>query len=107
MKKLALVLVSGLASFAAVAQENLTVVTYGGSVAAAQLQSSIKPYADKTGVKVRTEDYSGGIAQLKAQVESKKVAWDVIDMEMPDAVRACNAGPVGAYQPGERPGARP
>ena len=92
MKKLALVLVSGLTSFALMAQENLTVVTYGGSVAAAQQQAAIKPYADKTGVKIRTEDYSGGIAQLKAQVESKKVAWDVIDMELPDAVRACNAG---------------
>lgn len=92
MKKLALVIVTGLTAFAAQAQENLTVVTYGGSIAAAQQQAAIKPYAEKTGVKVTTEDYSGGIAQLKAQVESRKVAWDVIDMEMPDAVRACNAG---------------
>ena len=92
MKKLALSLACGLASFTALAQGNLTVVTYGGSVAAAQQQAAIKPYALKTGVKIQTEDYSGGIAQLKAQVESRKVTWDVVDMEMPDAVRACNAG---------------
>lgn len=92
MKKLALVLASSLATFGVHAEDNLTVVTYGGSVAAAQQQAAIKPYAEKTGTKIRTEDYSGGIAQLKAQVDSKKVSWDVVDMEMPDAVRACNAG---------------
>lgn len=92
MNKSALLLITGLAAASAQAQDQLTVVTYGGSIAAAQQQSAIAPFAKKTGIQIRTEDYSGGIAQLKAQVEAKSVAWDVVDMEMPDAVRACNAG---------------
>ncbi|WP_223569642.1 ABC transporter substrate-binding protein [Pseudomonas sp. BF-R-26] len=92
MKKMLICAVTSLACVSAMAQENLTIVTYGGSLAAAQTKAAIKPFSEKTGVKTTLEDYSGGIAQLKAQVDTKNVTWDVVDMELPDAVRACNAG---------------
>ena len=99
MNKLTLFIAMGLAGSGAYAQGNLTVVTYGGSIAAAQQQAAIKPFAAKTGIRIQSEDYSGGIAQLKVQVEAKKVTWDVVDMEMPDAVRACNSGLIEKIDP--------
>ncbi|GAB7528350.1 ABC transporter substrate-binding protein [Pseudomonas sp. 3A(2025)] len=92
MKKLALCIAISAVCLQATAADSLTIVTYGGALAAAQTQAAIKPFSEKTGVKTILEDYSGGIAQLKAQVETKNVTWDVVDMELPDAVRACNAG---------------
>lgn len=91
MKRI-LFVVSALASCIATANDSLTVVSYGGSLAAAQIEAVHKPFAKETGIKVISEDYSGGIAQVKAQVDTRKVTWDVVDMELPSAVRACNAG---------------
>ncbi len=87
-----LFVVSALASCIAMANDSLTVVSYGGSLATAQIEAVHKPFAKETGIKVISEDYSGGIAQVKAQVDTKKITWDVVDMELPNAVRACNAG---------------
>lgn len=52
----------------------------------------IDPFVDKTGNKVLFENYSGGIAELKAQVESGNVLWDVMDIEVIDLERACSEG---------------
>ena len=38
------------------------------------------------------DDYNGGLAQVRAQVEVGSVHWDVVDMELADAVRACDEG---------------
>jgi len=46
----------------------------------------------EAGIKVLFEDYSGGVAELKAQVESKNVKWDVLDIEYIDVERACSEG---------------
>jgi hypothetical protein len=35
---------------------------------------------------VVSEDYNGGIAEIKAQVEAGNVTWDVVDVELSDAV---------------------
>lgn len=83
---------SALASCIATANDSLTVVSYGGSLAAAQIEAVHKPFAKESGIKIISEDYSGGIAQVKAQVDTGKVTWDVVDMELPNAVRACNSG---------------
>lgn len=71
---------------------SLTVVSYGGSLATAQIEAAHKPFSKATGVRVISEDYSGGIAQIKTQVDSQKVTWDVVDAEVPNVQRACNAG---------------
>ncbi|WP_069865697.1 ABC transporter substrate-binding protein [Pseudomonas citronellolis] len=72
--------------------DSLTVVSYGGSLATAQIEAAHKPFSKATGIRVVSEDYSGGIAQVKTQVDSKKIAWDVVDAELPNVQRACNAG---------------
>ena len=47
---------------------------------------------EETGIAVRVEDYNGGLAQIRAQVETGNVFWDIVDMTTPDAVRACDEG---------------
>ncbi len=74
------------------AQETLTVVSFGGAYGAAQKKHQIDPYVAKTGTKVLFENYTGGIAEMKAQVESGRVQWDVVDVETIDLERACAEG---------------
>ncbi len=70
----------------------LTAVSFGGSYGAAQKKHMIDPYQKKTGNKVLFEDYSGGIAEIKAQVEANNIQWDVVDIEVIDLERACSEG---------------
>ncbi|NYT77050.1 ABC transporter substrate-binding protein [Alcaligenaceae bacterium] len=98
MKKFALTLgpaiLLGLAlSVNAQAQDKtLTVVSFGGAYGAAQQKHQIDPYMKETGNKVLFENYTGGVAEMKAQVESGKIQWDVVDIETIDLERACAEG---------------
>jgi putative spermidine/putrescine transport system substrate-binding protein len=74
------------------AAESLTVVSWGGAYTNSQVQAYHKPWEKKTGIKINSEDYNGGLAQVKAQVESGNVAWDLVDVELSDAVRGCDEG---------------
>ncbi len=78
-------------SFAANAAE-ITVVSWGGAYTKSQVEAYHKPYIEKTGTKINSEDYNGGIAEIKAQVEAGNVTWDVVDVELSDAIRACDEG---------------
>ena len=72
--------------------ESLTVVSWGGSYARACVKAYHEPFTAKSGIKIRLEDYNGGLAQIRAQVETGNVHWDVVDMEIADAVLACDEG---------------
>jgi len=92
MKKAAALLLVGAVCTHAWAEQKITVVSYGGSLAEAQVKSAHIPYSKATGVKVISEDYSGGIAPIKTQVDGKKVTWDVVDAELLNVYRACSTG---------------
>ncbi|PCI41750.1 MAG: spermidine/putrescine ABC transporter substrate-binding protein [Rhodospirillaceae bacterium] len=72
--------------------KELTVVSFGGAYGAAQKKHMLDPYAAKTGVKILSEDYSGGIAEIKAQVTAGNIQWDLVDIEVIDLERACSEG---------------
>lgn len=72
--------------------EQMTAVSFGGSYGAAQQKHMIDPFVEKTGHKILFENYSGGIAEIKAQVESGNILWDVVDIEVIDLERACSEG---------------
>ena len=72
--------------------ESITVVSWGGSYARACQEAYHKAFTEETGIEVRLEDYNGGLAQIRAQVDAGAVHWDVVDMEMPDARLACDEG---------------
>ncbi len=84
----ALVITGGAAAMA----EELTVVSWGGAYTKSQIEAYHKPWMAKTGNTILSEDYSGGLAEVKAQVESGNVTWDIVDVELSDAVRGCDEG---------------
>ncbi|MEM9205650.1 MAG: ABC transporter substrate-binding protein [Pseudomonadota bacterium] len=71
---------------------DLTVVSWGGAYTKSQVEAYHKPFTAETGTNIISEDYNGGIAEIKAQVEAGNVTWDVVDVELSDAVRACDEG---------------
>lgn len=96
MKKLSTALTGAALSVALMgathATETLTVVSFGGAYGAAQEKHMVQPFVAETGTEVLFEDYSGGIAEIKAQVESGNIQWDVVDIEVIDLERACSEG---------------
>ena len=72
--------------------QSITVVSWGGSYARVSQEAYHKPFTEETGIEIRLEDYNGGLAQIRAQVESGTVYWDVVDLELADAVRGCDEG---------------
>jgi len=84
----------GAAAFAgtAMAESTITVVSWGGAYTKSQVEAYHKPWIASTGNKIVSEDYNGGLAEIKAQVEAGNVTWDIVDVELSDAVRACDEG---------------
>jgi putative spermidine/putrescine transport system substrate-binding protein len=89
----------------ALAGKSLVVVSWGGAYTKSQIEAYHKPFAAKTGAKVNSIDYNGGIAEIKAQVEAKNITWDVVDMELADAQRACDEGLLETIDAGTLPAA--
>ncbi|MER8506773.1 ABC transporter substrate-binding protein [Mesorhizobium sp. M0751] len=76
----------------AFAQDSLTVVSWGGAYTKSQVEAYHKPFEKLTGMRIVSADYLGGLAEIKAQVQSGNISWDVVDLELPDAVRGCDEG---------------
>ena len=72
--------------------DSLTVISWGGSYAQAITRAYLEPFTAETGVEIRLDDYNGGLAQVRAQVETGNVHWDIVDLETPDAVSGCDEG---------------
>ncbi|WP_280150954.1 ABC transporter substrate-binding protein [Piscinibacter sp. XHJ-5] len=71
--------------------QQITVVNFGGANANAQKKAFYEPF-EKTGTKVVPVEYNGEQAKIKAMVETKKVTWDVVEVESPDVARGCDEG---------------
>ncbi|MCY3639815.1 MAG: extracellular solute-binding protein, partial [Gammaproteobacteria bacterium] len=76
----------------ATANDALTVVSWGGSYAKASVEGYHKAFTAETGIEIKLDDYNGGLAQVRAQVEAGNVYWDVVDVELADGVRGCEEG---------------
>lgn len=72
--------------------DDLTVVSWGGAYTKSQVEAYHKPFMKKTGMTVKSENYNGGLSQIKTQVESGNVTWDLVDLELADVVRGCDEG---------------
>lgn len=71
---------------------SIVAVSWGGAYTKSQVEAYHKPWTAKTGNTVISEDYSGGLAEVKSQVEAGNITWDIIDVELSDAVRGCDEG---------------
>lgn len=74
------------------AQDAITAVSWGGAYTQSQIKAYHEPFTAETGIKINSVDYNGGIAEVKAQVEAGQVNWDIVDVELSDAVRGCDEG---------------
>ena len=86
--------IAGMSAFiasGAIAAE-IVVVSWGGAYKKSQVEAYHKPWIAKTNHSIISEDYGGGISEIKTQVDSKNVTWDVVDLELSDAIRACDEG---------------
>jgi putative spermidine/putrescine transport system substrate-binding protein len=52
----------------------------------------VKPYRQRSGEWVSMETYNGGLEEIREQVETENVVWDVVDFEQSDLVRGCREG---------------
>jgi putative spermidine/putrescine transport system substrate-binding protein len=72
--------------------DSLTAVSWGGAYTKSQIEAYHKPFEKETGIKINSEDYSGGLAEVRAQVEAGNVTWDLVDVELSDAILGCDEG---------------
>ena len=98
-KKTRLLAAAGLAaaccalfSGTAIAAEALTLASFGGAYGESQKKAYAQPFQELTGTKITMTEYNGGLGEIRAQVEAGDVAWEVVDVEMQDAVRGCDDG---------------
>ena len=73
-------------------ERSITVVSFGGSYARACVKGYHESFTAETGIKANLEDYNGGLAQIRAQVEAGSVHWDVVDMNVSESVTGCDEG---------------
>ncbi len=71
---------------------DITFVSFTGPYMRSQMLGFVRPYEEETGSRVFVEHYSGGINEIRNQVESANVVWDVVDLIESDMLRACNEG---------------
>src|SRR5690606_30766732 len=83
----------------ALAQNSLNVVSWDGAYVKSQILGFIRPYEEATGSRVNVVEYSGGIEEIRRQVRSWNVSWDVVDLELFDAIRACEEGLLETIDP--------
>ncbi|MCP5086167.1 MAG: extracellular solute-binding protein [Rhodobacteraceae bacterium] len=70
----------------------ITFTSWTGPYMRSQMLGFVRPYESENGVRVNVEHYNGGIAEIRDQVESANVVWDVVDLTQADSLRACEEG---------------
>ena len=82
----------GLAEAQMSPQKDLTIVSWGGSYTRSQMLAYVKPFRRQSGEWVVMETYNGGLDEIREQVETENVVWDVVDFELSDLIRGCREG---------------
>jgi putative spermidine/putrescine transport system substrate-binding protein len=72
--------------------KELVVTSWGGSYAESQQKAYGASFEDRTGARIRWEQYGGGLAEIRAQVGAGDVHWDVVDVFAQDARAGCREG---------------
>jgi putative spermidine/putrescine transport system substrate-binding protein len=71
----------------------MTIVSWGGAYTDSQMNAYHKPYMEKTGVNIISDDSSAeAVAKLRAMNEANNITWDVVDVVASDAMRLCDEG---------------
>ncbi len=82
---------------------NITVVSWGGAYTDSQIKAYHEPYARKSSTVIKSIDYSGGLDEIRNQVHSGNIIWDVVDFEKADLIQACEEGLLVKIDPKDLP----
>lgn len=77
---------------------DLTVVGFGGATQEAMRETLFKPYEKKAEAPLLEESYTGGIAKVKAMVETGTTTWDVVQMDENEMILACDQGLLETFE---------
>ena len=67
------------------------------------MQAFVQPYREARGRWVNVETYGGGLQEIRAQVRSLNVTWDVVSIKLGDAARGCTEGLLQPIDPSMLP----
>ncbi len=71
---------------------DLTVVGWGGASQEVHRNVYFEPFSKKSGVALTEDSYNGGLAKIKAMVDTNSVTWDALLVEAPELLRGCENG---------------
>lgn len=81
-----------LAFAVATVHADITVVTWGGSYTKSQREAYGRSWEAKSGERIRWVTYNGGLDEIRAQVATGDVRWDVVDVFAHEARVGCEEG---------------
>ncbi len=70
----------------------ITFTSWTGPYMRSQMLGFVRPFENANDVSVNVAHYNGGISEIRDQVESANVIWDVVDLTQADSLRACEEG---------------
>lgn len=73
-------------------EDSLTIVSWGGVVSEAHRTALWDPFTEETGIKVVDDSFNGALSNIRAQVESGAVLWDIAEPEFAEAALGCEEG---------------
>ena len=87
---------AGLATSATtLAQEGkppLTMASLGGALTRSQILANVQPYRQLKNRWMKVERYDGRLDRIRDQVRSANVKWDLVTIDLPAAIAACDEG---------------
>ena len=92
MKKMLKMALISIVFIPTLAFAEVNVVSWGGAYTESQKLGYGDPYQEMSGVKVNWIDYSGGLSEVRTQVESGNVTWNIIDLYAKDTITGCDEG---------------
>lgn len=85
---------------------DLTVAGFGGALQDAMRDSFFRPFSAEKKLPLIEESYSGGIAKIKAMVQSGTTSWDIVQMDENEMILACDEGLLEKIDWAALPGAK-
>lgn len=92
MLAVSLLALAALGAKPALAQGELSVMSFGGAYQEAWRKGVFEPYTAKTGIKIIEQEYGGEIAKIKAMIESGNVTLNAVDVDAPTLLQGCDEG---------------
>ena len=75
-----------------VAQDVITIASWGGAYSMSQRKAYYEPFAKETGITVLEDEWDGSLASIRAQVDTGNYKWAIVDSEPGTTIAGCDEG---------------